>query len=46
MAQLVERQTVNLQVPGSSPGGGDSFTIFFCCGRVLLISFPESELEL
>ena len=29
MAQLVERQAVNLQVAGSSPAGGDKFSFFF-----------------
>ncbi len=28
MAQLVERQAVNLQVAGSSPAGGDNFTFY------------------
>ena len=37
IAQLVEQKTVNLLVPGSSPGGGAIFNLTTCTFKCIVI---------
>ena len=45
LAQLGERQTEDLKVPGSIPGGGTFFSIISPIGPVERRRFPKPESE-